>query len=85
MPEGTGEGVYFTGKAYELAERELLVECPTREKPVNFKANNILKIYKVVPEQIWMNDDEKDAQGKYVKDIKVEVLKEELLKFIISI
>jgi len=73
MAEGTGEGVYFKGKAFELAEREVLVECPTREKPITFKGNDILKIYKVVPEKIWMNDDEKDVNGKYVRDIKVEV------------
>lgn len=79
MAEGTGEGVYFQGKAYELAERELLVECPSREKSIHFKSNDILKIYKVIPEKIWMNDDEKDENGKYVKDIKVEVPPEEII------
>lgn len=78
MAEGTGEGVYFQGKAYELTESELLVECPSRDKPINFKSNNILKIYKVVPDKIWMNDDEKDKNGKYIKDIKVEVPVDEL-------
>lgn len=73
MAEGTGEGVYFSGKAYELAERELLVDCPSRDKPVHFKSNDILKIYKVVADKIWMNDDEKDENGNYVKDIKVEI------------
>jgi hypothetical protein len=61
-------------------QRELLIECPAREKPVRFKADDILKIYKVVPDKIWMNDDEKDENGNYVKDIKVEVPKDTLLK-----
>ncbi len=63
MAEGTGEGVYFSGKAYELSESEVLVNCPSMKKPVHFGSNNILKIYKVLPEKIWMNDDEKDENG----------------------
>lgn len=82
MAEGTGEGVYFKGDAFELAERELLVECAARVKPITFKSNDILKIYKVVPDKIWMNDDEKDENGKYVKDIKVEVPIDELKRLI---
>lgn len=82
MAEGTGEGVYFSGKAYELSERELLVDCPFRVKPVNFKSNEIIKIYKVVPDKIWMNDDEKDENGHYVKDIKVEIPFEDLKKLV---
>ena len=58
------------------------MECPTRAKPIIFKSNDILKIYKVVPDKIWVNDDEKDENGKYVKDIKVEVPTEELKKLI---
>ena len=56
MKEGTGEGVYFAGKSYELTDED-----------------DILKIYKVVADKIWMNDDEKDENGNYVKDIKVEI------------
>lgn len=82
MPEGTGEGVYFTGKAYELPENEIEFNCPIKTKPVNFKGNNIIKIYKVVPDKIWMNDDEKDKEGHYVKDIKVEISLDELKKLI---
>lgn len=78
MAEGTGEGVYFSGKAYELSESEIEVICTPRNKTVKFKQNNILKIYKVIPDKIWMNDDEKDENGHYVKDIKVEVPVNEL-------
>ena len=53
-----------------------------KAKPIIFKSNDILKIYKVVPDKIWVNDDEKDENGKYVKDIKVEVPTEELKKLI---
>lgn len=84
MREGTGEGVYFQGKAYELAERELLVECPARINPVKFVQSEILKIYKFVPEIIWMNDDEKDGNGHYVKDIKIEIPIVILKKFLIQ-
>lgn len=73
MAEGTGEGVYLQGGAFELVEREQLINCPSRPTPIHFKSNEILKIYKFVPEKIWMNDDEKDENGKYVKDLKVEI------------
>ena len=83
MKEGTGEGVYFIGKAYEilhddkiLASLKIMDERVGKQKERSaekFKGANPLRVYKVVPVKFWMNDDEKDINGKYVKDIKIEV------------
>lgn len=83
MKEGTGEGVYFTGLASMLTiEDEILdalrvmdtrVGKAKERKAQSFLGENPLRVYKVVPVKFWMNDDEKDENGKYIKDIKVEV------------
>lgn len=92
MKEGTGEGVYFSGKAYMLsAEKEILAALKTMDDRVGktkkrdagkFLGKNPLRAYKVIPDRIWMNDEEKDVNGNYVKDIKVEVPKRDLKKLI---
>lgn len=92
MKEGTGEGIYFTGKAYEISQDiKILAALKVMDERVGkqkerhaekFMGANPLRVYKVIPEKFWMNDDEKDANGKYVKDIKVEVPLEELKKLI---
>jgi hypothetical protein len=55
-PEGTGEGVYMLGKAWELDEQ-----------------SGALRIYRFVPEHIWINDEAKNEDGSYMHDIRVEI------------
>ena len=92
-PEGTGEGVYFLGKAYELTDTEEIqvARSTTQSRKdkkagehdyINFTGDAIRRIYKFVPEKVWMNDDAKDENGNYVKDIRVEVSIEALKKLI---
>lgn len=92
MKEGTGEGVYFTGKAYQLSQAtEILTALKVMDERIGkqkerhaekYMGVNPLRVYKVIPEKFWMNDDEKDENGKYVKDIKVEVPINELKELI---
>lgn len=93
MPEGTGEGVYILGKAYEIPDKDEIMVARLsmqnrkgkdigHDEYVKFTGDNIRRIYKFVPETIWMNDDEKDENGQYIKDIRIEVPIEELKKFI---
>jgi hypothetical protein len=80
VPEGTGEGVYIKAKAYELvSEREIetALQCyygranKTPPSPSFFLGSRPRRIYKAVPEQIWMND-LKEVDGTIV-DVRVEI------------
>ncbi len=92
MKEGTGEGVYFTGKACELTNPDEILAAlrvmdarvgKTKErKAETYLGKSVLRVYKVTPGKFWMNDDEKDKNGKYIKDIKVEVPVNELKRLI---
>jgi hypothetical protein len=55
VPEGTGEGLYLLGQAEELGPE---------------KATAVYK-YKFTPEQIWINDEERNGDGSYKHDIRV--------------
>jgi nitroimidazol reductase NimA-like FMN-containing flavoprotein (pyridoxamine 5'-phosphate oxidase superfamily) len=83
---GTGEGVYIQARAEELEDNaEILVArrvTQSRKGQLNeltetefdkFTGDAIRRVYKATPEQIWMNDVETDAGGKYIRDIKVAV------------
>jgi uncharacterized protein YhbP (UPF0306 family) len=90
VPEGTGEGVYVKATVSELNTPEeilhakgVLDERVGKEKErnaQNYMGNNVLRGYKATPVQVWMNDDEKDVNGNYVRDIRVEVPLSELRK-----
>jgi nitroimidazol reductase NimA-like FMN-containing flavoprotein (pyridoxamine 5'-phosphate oxidase superfamily) len=80
VPEGTGEGVYIKAKAYELlTEHEITVALryyygradKTPPTPANFLGSRPRRIYKAVPEQMWMND-LREVDGTTV-DVRVEV------------
>jgi nitroimidazol reductase NimA-like FMN-containing flavoprotein (pyridoxamine 5'-phosphate oxidase superfamily) len=88
VPEGTGEGVYLQCTVKELnspeeilAAKGVLDERVGKEKErnaQNYMGDNVLRGYKATPVQAWMNDDEKDENGNYVRDIRVEVTLEAL-------
>ncbi len=83
VPEGTGEGVYIQAKAYMVTDkkeieraRELLIK--RKNKPSSelraaqeFMGDYPRRVYKAVPEKIWMND-VGDVNGEYI-DTRVEV------------
>lgn len=83
--EGTGEGVYVQAKAQELANENEILQAlevldkrvgKSRKRDVNeFLGDYPRRVYKAVPEKVWVNDDG-EINGNYV-DIRIEV---ELLK-----
>ena len=81
-PEGTGEGVYIQASAQELSDDAVLKAkaiCDARigkEKDrniSNYTGEASLRGYKAAPIKMWMNDDAKNADGSYLKDIRVEI------------
>lgn len=79
MPEGTGEGVYIEATAYEVtdpSEIEQVVDLQKgdmRCEADQVSGDAIHRFYKAAPKNVWVNDDEKDENGNYIKDIRVEV------------
>lgn len=83
VPEGTGEGVYVKATVSELNEpneilaaKAVLDERVDKEKErdaENYMDDAVLRGYKATALQVWMNDDDKDEGGNYVRDIRVEV------------
>lgn len=83
VPEGTGEGVYIKATVSELndpdeilAAKAVLDERVGKEKERNannYMSDAVLRGYKATTIQVWMNDDDKDENGNYLRDIRVEV------------
>jgi uncharacterized pyridoxamine 5'-phosphate oxidase family protein len=78
VPEGKGEGVYVQAKARQLEGPEeirlarRLKKGPDMDAPDDFMGNALRRVYKAVPEHVWMNDAEvKD--GVFVRDYRIEV------------
>jgi nitroimidazol reductase NimA-like FMN-containing flavoprotein (pyridoxamine 5'-phosphate oxidase superfamily) len=79
VPEGDGEGVYIEAKAVELTDpKEILSIRKLKKgenyegKPNDFLGDAVRRIYKAVPQRIWMNDAEvKD--GVFIRDYRVEI------------
>jgi len=81
VPEGTGEGVYVKAKAYELSnEKEIEVAIRYldgrinkigRHKVSQFQGSMPKKVYKAIPEKVWINI-EGNVSGSYV-DKRIEV------------
>lgn len=82
-PEGTGEGVYIQAKAYQLDdEKEITHALKYLDGRVNkqkdpairvagFQGDMPRRVYKAVPEKVWVNDDG-EINGNYV-DVRIEV------------
>lgn len=85
VPESTGFGVYMKGKAYQLGAKDM-IEMMTALRLLYSRKNKkprMLKeflgffprrIYKFVPEQVWVNDGAK-IKGNFV-DTRVEITAE---------
>lgn len=88
VPEGTGEGVYIKARVSELntpeeilAAKGILDERVGKEKErnaENYMGDAVLRGYKATTLQVWMNDDDKDEKGNYIRDIRAEVSLEAL-------
>lgn len=80
-PEGTGEGVYIKSKAHALTnETEILRALKILDERVGknkerdaskFLGDYPRRVYKAVPEKVWINGDG-DINGNYI-DIRIEV------------
>ncbi len=82
-PEGTGEGVYIQAKAYMLTQTEEIEHAlryldgrvnkkkDPQTRLAQFQGEKPRRVYKAVPEKVWINDDG-DIDGNYI-DIRREV------------
>lgn len=83
VPEGTGEGIYIQAKAYELTDEKEIKHAfsylngrvnkkkDPKTRIAQFQGNKPRRVYKAVPEKVWINT-EGDIDGEYV-DKRVEV------------
>lgn len=80
VPAGTGFGVYFKAKAYELTDEKEMKHAAKylykREgrKPRSikeFQGDYPRRLYKAVPEKVWVNGDG-DVNGNFI-DIRIPI------------
>jgi hypothetical protein len=78
VPAGKGEGVYLAATAVELSDideiqqaRDIIGEAdaPSSEQ---FAGYSILRLYKAVPSEAWMNAVE-ISDGVFIRDYRVEI------------
>lgn len=79
VPEGDGEGVYIEAKAVELSDPEEILRVRKIKKgedyigkPNDFIGDAIRRVYKAVPQSIWMNDAEVQ-DGVFIRDYRVDI------------
>ncbi len=89
VPEGTGFGVYMRGKACQLEKKDILEIVKSLKllysrknknprKPEEFLALLPRRIYKFVPEKIWVNS-ESDVKSNFV-DSRIDITSEFFFK-----
>ncbi len=80
VSEGTGKGVYIKARAYELHDEKEIdhalsyLDGRVGMKPHSaqqFLGNMPRRVYKAVPEKVWINDDG-EVDGNYI-DVRIEV------------
>lgn len=77
VPEGDGEGVYIEAKAVELNDPEEILSVSKKGedyegKPNDFLGDAIRRVYKAVPQRVWMNDAEV-TDGVFIRDYRVDI------------
>lgn len=90
VKEGEGIGLYIKGYAEtvtDIREVQHAVELLGRRRGRPFTSiNNFIngpqKIYKAVPEKLWLNDAKQDEEGNFIKDFRIEVPIPEVSKFL---
>lgn len=86
VPEGTGFGVYIKARAYMLIETDEIKNAltyldgrvhkkkDTKTRVAEFQGDNPRRVYKAVPEEVWVNSDG-DVNGKFIDTrIKIDLL-----------
>lgn len=80
VPAGEGEGVYIQAEAKEVTDSEEIKKAHTllqNRRPVPYwkleqmMGNGAVRVYKAVPQKVWMND-EGESGGDYI-DTRTEV------------
>ncbi len=46
------------------------------------EVEGLVRMYRFIPEQVWINDAEKDSNGNFLKDFRIELDIEKLREFI---
>ena len=79
VPEGDGEAVYIEAKAIELSDPEEVLRARRIKKgadyegkPNDFLGEAVRRVYKAVPQRVWMNDAEVN-DGVFIRDYRVDV------------
>lgn len=79
VPEGDGEGVYIEAKAVELTNPEEILSVRKIKKgedyegkPNDFLGDAVRRVYKAIPQRVWMNDAEVKG-GVFIRDYRVDV------------
>ncbi|MGE5309450.1 MAG: pyridoxamine 5'-phosphate oxidase family protein [Sphaerimonospora mesophila] len=79
VPEGDGEGVYIEAKAEELTDPNEILSVRQIKKGENYKGSPgeffgdaIRRVYKAVPQRVWMNDAEV-KEGVFLRDYRVNI------------
>lgn len=79
VPEGDGEGVYIEAKGVELTNPEEILSVRKMKKgedyegkPNDFLGDAIRRVYKAVPQRVWMNDAEV-TDGAFIRDYRVDI------------
>lgn len=82
VPAGKGEGVYVEAAASGLVVPEEINEAMTslarrvgkEVGPETVRlAAGVQRIYRATPKRVWMNGFENDKNGRYVRDVLVEI------------
>lgn len=78
---GTGEGIYIKAKAFEIENGEEIDRVHAllqkRRDPIPYwklkqvKRNAPVRLYKAIPEKVWVNGDD-NVDGNYI-DVRIEV------------
>lgn len=85
VPWGEGKGVYIQAKAFEITDEQEIADALAYHnkrvgkdlwKSEEFTGENPRRVYKAVPESVWMNK-ESEENGKFV-DIRQEITLESL-------
>ena len=82
VQEGTGEGVYIQAKAHEIIDKKEIEialrylykrkgQYPKKREAKEFLGDYPRRVYKAIPEKVWMND-VGEVNGNYI-DKRVEV------------
>ena len=82
VPAGKGEGVYIEATAAALVVPEEINEAKVNlarrvGKEVGSETERldagVQRIYRATPKRVWMNGFENDKNGRYVRDVRVEI------------